>query len=74
VRKKNALFKDVMSGNLPNLSFRRAIVGVKLVEWYKLSNLLASIHLGQFLLGAPKWNFLISLSVLPFNECSKFIL
>ena len=47
VRKRKALVKDVMNGNLPNLSFRRAIVGVKRVEWHNLSTLLASIPLGH---------------------------
>ena len=46
VRKRKALVKDVMNGNLPNLSFRRAIVGVKRVEWHNLSTLLASIPAG----------------------------
>jgi hypothetical protein len=32
VRKINVLVKDVMNGNLSNLSFRIAIVGVKWVE------------------------------------------
>jgi hypothetical protein len=47
VHKKNVLAKDVMHGNVPNLSFRRAIVEIKLVEWHNLSNLLASVSLGQ---------------------------
>jgi hypothetical protein len=47
VRKRNALVKDVMNENIPNLSFCRAIVGIKMVEWHNLSNLLASVALGQ---------------------------
>jgi hypothetical protein len=47
VRKRNVLVKDVMNGNLPKLSFRRAIVGVKRVEWQNLLTLLASIPLGH---------------------------
>jgi hypothetical protein len=38
MRKKNALVKDVMYGNVHNLSFRKAIVGIKLVEWYNFCN------------------------------------
>jgi hypothetical protein len=47
MRKRNVLVNDVMNGNLPNLSFRRAIVVVKQVEWHNLSTLLAYIPLGH---------------------------
>jgi hypothetical protein len=33
VSKRNALVKDVMNGNIPNLSFCGNIVRLKLVEW-----------------------------------------
>jgi hypothetical protein len=44
VRKKNVLVKNVMNGNISNLSFRRAIVGVKQVEWHNLLHLMATIY------------------------------
>jgi hypothetical protein len=47
MRKRNALVKDVMNENIPNLSFCRASVRIKMIEWYNLSNLLASVALGQ---------------------------
>jgi hypothetical protein len=47
VRKRKFLVKDVINGNLPNLYFCRAIVGVKRIEWRNLSTLLASIPLGH---------------------------
>ena len=47
VRKKNVLVKDVINGNIPNLSFRRSIIGVKQVEWHNLLNLMATISLEE---------------------------
>jgi hypothetical protein len=47
MRKINVSVKYVMNGNLPNISFRIAIVGVKRVEWHNLSTLLASMPLGH---------------------------
>jgi hypothetical protein len=47
VRKNNSLVKDVVNGNIPNLSFRRAIVGVKLVAVHNLTNLLTHVSLGH---------------------------
>jgi hypothetical protein len=47
MRKNNALVKDVMNGNIPNLSFRRAIIRVKQVEWHNLLNLMATIYLEE---------------------------
>lgn len=59
-----------MNGNLPNISFYRVIVTVKLVKWHNLSKLLAIVPLGQpreILLTALKWNFLSLLNLMPFN-------
>lgn len=47
MRKKNTLVKGVMNGNISNLSFRRAIIRVKWVEWHNLLNLLTSVSLGH---------------------------
>jgi hypothetical protein len=61
-----------MIGNILNLSLRRAIIGVKMVEWQRLTILLATISLGQsrdrFFLGAIEMDFFCLLNVLPFNE------
>ena len=58
MRKNNALVKDVMNGNIPNLSFRRSIIGVKQVEWHNLLNLMAIVSLEEprdkYILGAHK--------------------
>lgn len=45
--KKNALVKDVINGNITHLSFYRTIVGVKIVEWQMLLDLIATDPLGQ---------------------------
>lgn len=47
-----------MNENVPNLSFCRAIAGVKLVVWHSLSNLLTSVSLGQSREQIPmgQWN------------------
>jgi hypothetical protein len=45
VRNKIALVVDVLPGAIPNLSFHKPIVGVKLDEWQNLSLLLAKINL-----------------------------
>lgn len=47
VLKRNSLVKDVMNGNILNLSFHITIVGIKLVGWHNLSNLIAFVTLGQ---------------------------
>jgi hypothetical protein len=36
-----------MNENMPNLSSRRAIVGMKLIEWHNLLNLMATVPLGE---------------------------
>jgi hypothetical protein len=72
MRKKNALVKDVMNGNITHTSFYRTIVGVKFVEWQLLSNLMATDPSGQsgdkFFWGAPRWTFFSSINILPFNK------
>jgi hypothetical protein len=71
VRKKNTLVKDVINGNIPNLSFRKAIIRVKRAEWHNLLNLVTYVSLGhsrdKFLWGLTKWNLLSLHNVLPFN-------
>jgi hypothetical protein len=47
VHKKNVLVKVVMNGNIPNLSFHRTIVGVKLVEWHNALHPMIAAHLDQ---------------------------
>ena len=76
VRKRNVLVKDVMNGNVPNLSFRRSIVGVKRVEWHNY-NFTRIYSFGSFegqilMWTASKWSFLSPLNVSPFTEYSHF--
>jgi hypothetical protein len=73
VHKKNVLVRVVMNGNIPNLSFYRTIVGVKLIEWHNILHLMVAAHLDQsreIYLGAHRDGLFISLfNVLSFNEC-----
>jgi hypothetical protein len=45
VHNKSALVADVFSDMNFNLSFRRTIMGIKLVEWHNLLNLLTTVTL-----------------------------
>ena len=45
VRNKSALVVDVFSDSNLNLSFRRTIRGIKMVEWHNLLNLLTTVTL-----------------------------
>jgi hypothetical protein len=44
---RNTLVKDVINENIPNISFRRAIIEVKQVKWHNLLNLMATISLEE---------------------------
>ena len=47
VRKKHITVAEVLSSNPLNVSFRRALVGVKLTEWYNLVASLIHINLNE---------------------------
>ena len=47
VREKHITVAEVLSSNPLNVSFRRALVGVKLTEWYNLVASLLHINLNK---------------------------
>jgi len=55
VRKKQATVADVLNSTPLNVSFRRALVGNKLLEWQSLVARVAFINLNEGL-GTSVWN------------------
>jgi hypothetical protein len=45
VKRKHATVEEMLNTNTVNISFRRALVGVKLIEWYNLDMRIAHIDL-----------------------------